>query len=197
MNGKHVMILIIIFISLDPIFALNIGIHVPEKYAEIMAGQRIYFEVDLKYPENPSRKDIGLEYDIVNKEGEIIVQSKIIKAIETQASFIDFIVIPGGTATGRYDIILQVTDYNGLNEGVRASFYVVGKETEQMTIYLILILIAIVFVGILVIINILIIKNQTKKVIYKKRKVALIFSFLLFFGVLLSANKPKVKFPWY
>jgi len=83
------------FINLTSVSALSLVVHVPEKYTDVHAGERVYFEIEVKYPENPTRKDLRLNYDIL-KDNAIISQAQVLKAIETQASFIDFIVIPEG-----------------------------------------------------------------------------------------------------
>ncbi len=84
------LILILGLLSLTFISALSVIVHVPEKYTDVVAGERFYFEIEVKYPENPSRKDLRLNYEIL-KDNEIIAQAKVLKAIETQASFMDFI----------------------------------------------------------------------------------------------------------
>ena len=53
-------IFVLIFFSLfflTSVSALDITLHVPEKYTDVQAGERFYFEIEIKYPENPSRKD--------------------------------------------------------------------------------------------------------------------------------------------
>ena len=78
----------VLFVNL--VSALSVVVHVPEKYVSVVAGERFYFEVEVKYPENPSRKDLSLEYKILTRDGDVIAQSKVLKAIETQASFFVF-----------------------------------------------------------------------------------------------------------
>ena len=131
--------------------ALSLGVHVPEKYTDVKAGERFHFEIEVKYPENPERKDLRLEYEILTIKGDLISQSKALKAIETQASFIDFIVIPGSVEGGLHTINVKVTDYESLNEEVSATFHVEGKGTDQIVIYFAIILGAIILVGILII----------------------------------------------
>ena len=136
--------------TIVPAYALSAVVHIPEKYTDVQAGERFYFEIDIKYPENPSRKDLKLNYEIL-KDDEVIAQSKLLKAIETQASFMDFIVIPESIPTGMYIINVNVTDYEDLSEDVSASFHVVGSGSEEIRIYFFLLLGAIILVGGLVI----------------------------------------------
>ncbi len=124
---KWVWIVLFLFISslisTAPASALSIVVHVPEKYTDVHAGERFYFEIEVKYPENPSRKDLRLEYEI-KKDDEIIAHSKVLKAVETQASFIDFIVIPESADDGMHIINVKISDYETLSEEVSASFHV-------------------------------------------------------------------------
>lgn len=144
---------------LSSVSALSLVVHVPEKYTDVTAGERFYFEIDVKYPENPSRKDLRLEYEILTRDGELISQSKALKAVETQASFIDFIVIPENTKSGLYIINVKVKDFETLSEEVSSSFHV-DATSDMVTLYLIVIFVAIVFVGILVVLSIALRKKR-------------------------------------
>ena len=88
------------------------------------------------------------------KEGEIIAQAKVLKAIETQASFMDFIVIPESAAKGMHIIKIQISDYEGLSEEVEASFQVISAGGKIKNYFFIL-LGAVILVGILVVIGII------------------------------------------
>ena len=143
------------FLSLASISALSIVVHVPEKYTDVQAGERFYFEIEVKYPENPSRKDLRLNYEIINEEGNIVAQSKVLKAIETQASFIDFIVIPESAEKGLHIIKIGISDYESLSEEVEASFQVISSG-GKLKLYFLILLGATILVGILVGINIVI-----------------------------------------
>ena len=157
---KYILIILLIltlnFLSLASVSALSIVVHVPEKYTDVQAGERFYFEIGVEYPENPSRKDLRLNYEILTQEGEVIAQSKILKAIETQASFIDYILIPESAETCRCNIIIKISDYGDLSEEVSTSFNIVSKKTEQIKTYFFILLAATILVGILVVINIII-----------------------------------------
>ena len=147
-------LLILSFISMAAVSALSVVVHVPEKYTDVQAGERFYFEIEVKYPENPSRKDLRLNYEIVNEENNVIAQSKVLKAIETQASFIDFIVIPESAEKGLHIIKVKISDYTDLSEEVSASFHVVSVGGKIKTYFFIL-LGAVILVGLLVVINII------------------------------------------
>ena len=143
-------IVCLFLINLASVSALSIVTHVPEKYTDVVAGERFYFEIDLNYPENPSRKDLKLNYEI-SKDGEVIAQAKVLKAIENQASFMDFIVIPESAEKGMHIIKVKISDYEILSEEVEASFQVI-KRGSEIKMYFFILLGVIVLVGILVII---------------------------------------------
>ncbi len=142
------------FLSLASVSALSVVVHVPEKYTDVVAGERFYFEIEVKYPENPSRKDLRLEYEILTQDGEVVAQSKVLKAIETQASFMDFIVIPESAGKGMHIIKIKITDYEGLSEEVEASFQIISAGSSQFRTYFFILLAVIIVVGILVVISI-------------------------------------------
>ena len=160
---KFVIIIIFLFIlnfvSIASVSALSIVVHVPEKYTDVSAGERFYFEIEVKYPENPSRKDLRLNYEILNDD-EVIAQSKVLKAIETQASFIDFIVIPESAESGLHIIKVKISDYKGLSKEVSASFHVTSAGSGQIKTYFFILLGATIFVGLLVLINIVMGKRR-------------------------------------
>lgn len=152
--------LIVLNCSIQGASALSVVVHVPEKYTAVHAGERFYFEIEVKYPENPHRKDLRLEYEIRDMDGKLLAQSKVLKAIETQASFIDFIVIPEVADTGLHIINVKVTDYESLNKEVSASFHVTGESSENMTLYLLAILVAVILVTSLSIIQLIILRKK-------------------------------------
>jgi len=135
---KFVIIIVFLFmlnlISIASVSSLSIVVHVPEKYTDVSSGERFYFEVGIKYPENSLRKDLSLNYEILDGENNVIAQSKVLKAVETQASFIDFIVIPEIAETGLHVIKVRITDDGSLSEEVEASFHVV-RRGGQLKLY--------------------------------------------------------------
>jgi|GEM_PF-1185365 len=153
------LVIFFFFISFHEAQALIISVNVPEKYTEVKAGERLYFEVEIRYPENPSRKDLRLVYKVLEGE-EIITESKFLKAVETQASFVDYMVIPESAGSGLHRIVVEITDYEELNQEVYASFNVVAQK-DEMKIYFILIMSAIVFVGLVITLQI----RRMKKII--------------------------------
>lgn len=144
-------LIVAVFVLNKSVLALNLVIHIPEKYLEVTAGDRITFELEVKYPENPSRKDLRLTYQI-KKGDEIVSESKVLKAIETQSSFMDYMVIPESLDVGTYTIANKVQDYQNLNEEVSADFRVVKGKADLMK-YIYILGVAIGIVDVLVIIE--------------------------------------------
>jgi hypothetical protein len=149
-----------ILVSMTSVSALSVVTHVPEKYTDVVAGERFYFEIEIKYPENPSRKDLRLSYEILTEEKKIIAQAKVLKAIETQASFMDFIVIPESAEKGMHIIKVKIQDYEDLSEEVEASFHVTSGSGGQIKVYFFILLGVVILVGLLVVINIVISKRR-------------------------------------
>ncbi|MDA3836385.1 MAG: hypothetical protein PF542_02070 [Nanoarchaeota archaeon] len=153
--GKLFCLLFLLLLIL-PSFAssLSVVVHVPEKYTDVSAGDRFYFAVEVKYPENPRRKDLRLEYTIITIDGELIAQSKALKAVETQASFIDFIVIPESTDSGLYLVNVEIKDYEILSEEVSSSFNIVGNKDDELKLYFMIMIGVVLFLAILVLFQI-------------------------------------------
>lgn len=136
-----------------PAYALNIAARIGDQYTEVQGGDRLYFEVDIKYPENPRRKDLRIEYQII-EDGQMIASQKVLRAVETQASFLDYIVVPKSAKGGIHDLNVIITDYDNLHEEVSATFKIL-KGIDQVTTYFFIMLGAILLVAVLVIIQIL------------------------------------------
>ncbi len=147
-----VILLFFIFISLSNVSALSITVNVPEKYNEVNAGDRFYFEISVKYPENPTRIDLRLTYEVVDKNGNIIASSKALKAVETQASFIDFIVLPDEMDFGKHDIDVSVRDYGDLSEKVGSSFNVTKNRVDTLFTLVYVLIGAVILLGILIVV---------------------------------------------
>lgn len=157
-------LLVAFLVVTKSILALNLVIHIPEKYLEVTAGERLTFELQVQYPENPSRKDLRLTYQI-KKGDEIVSESKVLKAIETQSSFMDYLTIPESLEVGTYTIVNKIADYENLNEEVSANFRVV-KGKEDLLKYIYILGVAMGVVDILVIVEFFMIlrvnKNKVK-----------------------------------
>lgn len=137
---KILFILLFLVVLLLPglALAMSITISVPAQYSEVKAGKAVFFETDVKWPENDGRKDLRIEYSVKNAGGAEVAYLKVLKAIETQASFMDTIPISESTKPGLYKIYATVSDYRNLNQEVVASFNVT-KSGGNLSTYLIII----------------------------------------------------------
>jgi len=141
----YVIVLISLLTSVQMVSALEVSISIPDKYQKVQAGERLFFEVQLKNIENAGRHDISLDY-IVKKNDVIITSRRELKAVETQASLLASIKIPEETTSGIYDIEIKIND-----EFVsQSSFFVKSSELAEVKIYLLLLTIAIIIIGILI-----------------------------------------------
>jgi len=138
---------------ISSVSAMTITVNIPEKYEEVSAGESVYFQTEVKWPENTIRKDLRIEYSIKDESGTEVAYLKVLKAIETQATFMDSITIPESTPSGLYKIYVLVGDYQNLSEEVAASFKVVGKKEDTFMIYLYIILSVVLLIAILVVIQ--------------------------------------------
>ena len=141
------------FISLSSVSAISIITHIPEKYQEVYPGERLYFEIEVKYPENPTRVDLRLNY-IIEKDGQTVAQSKALKAVETQASFMDFLILPEDAEVSLHDLRIEVRDYGDLDEEVATSFKLSKKGLDRIAIYFFIVVGIFGILGILIMIDI-------------------------------------------
>ena len=128
-------VLFFLVLTVNLTYAMTIVINIPEKYSEVYTGEKVYFETEVKWPENNERKDLRIEYTIKDKDSNTISYLKVLKAIETQASFMDSISIPESTKPGTYTIFLNVKDYGELNQEVAASFNIANKPVDSYKLY--------------------------------------------------------------
>jgi hypothetical protein len=153
---KRILIfLFILFISFVNISALTLTVDIPDKYTKVSAGERFFFTLAVKYPENPARIDLRLNYEVRNGAGELVAQSKVLKAVQTQASFIDSIVLPEDLETGFHTIDILINDYGDMNEKVGSSFHITGQETDRLTMYFFIIIGSVGLLSILIVYDLL------------------------------------------
>lgn len=168
MNFKYHIILYLVTLTVISFLsnfalAMSIDIGIPEKYSKINAGEKVYFETEVKWPENNSRKDLRIEYSVQDKNGVEVAYLKVLKAIETQASFMDSISIPENTVSGMYKINAKFNDYEDLNQEVVASFHVVNSsENLEKKLFMIIGVLGVVVLLVVIEMFILMRKNHYK-----------------------------------
>ncbi len=146
----HVFVFVVLTFLILPhsAHALNIAARISDQSTEVSGGDRLYFEVEIKYPENPRRKDLRIEYQII-ENNEIIASEKVLRAVETQASWLDYIVVPQSTKSGIKELRVIIEDYEVLHQEVSATFKVL-KGKNQVGTYFFILLGAILLVAMLV-----------------------------------------------
>jgi hypothetical protein len=154
MKGLLVTLFLFVFV-ISSVSALTIEVHVPEKYNEVIAGERMYFEMAVKYPENPTRVDLRFVYQILDANDNVIAESKTLKAIETQASFIDYIILPDIMDFGMHKIEIQLSDYGDVAETAGASFHVTKNRLDALFTIVYALIGAVVFLLLLIVIVLL------------------------------------------
>ena len=138
------------FNAIEYASALSLSVNIPDKYSEVTAGDKFYFELVIKYPENLGRVDLRFEYKVFDSDESLIAQAKVLKAVETQASFIDSISIPSSVKNGVYFLEIKILDYSELDEDISASFHVVSLQNDKLQLYFIILICVVIFISLLV-----------------------------------------------
>ena len=149
------------------VYALSVSVSVPERYATVKAGERLYFELSIKYPENRVRKDLRLTYTLLHGES-VLAQSKVLRAIETQASFIDYMVVPENVDMGLYTVRVMIEDYENLHKETETTFTVVPNVNKVARLFGVLVLFGITVVILLLIVQIMYTRSRWKKMLYNR-----------------------------
>lgn len=158
---KIILIILIVLSIPKTSRALNAAVHIPDKYTDVQPGDQLYFQLDVKYPENPTRIDLRLNYAIADESGKTIAEAQVLKAVETQSSFMDYLAIPEDASPGIHKINISIRDYGKLNENAGASFQVSSNKMERSTIYFIISMSSVFLLAVLVVFD-----------LFKKRKIS-------------------------
>ena len=113
-----------------PAAAMAVTVHISDHSTRVTPTHHIDYDVDIKYPENTSLKDLRITAEL--KQGnEIIASAKSLRAVETQLSFVDHIAVPQNTKKGNVELTILVEDYAGLHQEASATFRVTGSDPAQ------------------------------------------------------------------
>ncbi len=115
-------------------FAISVDVEILGEQSIVRAGEKIYFIVNVKYPENSTRKDLRIEYTI-QENGKEIARQKVLRAVETQSSFAENITLPRESEAGMHTLNVLVTDYADLHGEVLTSFRVLSSGMERWEVY--------------------------------------------------------------
>jgi hypothetical protein len=134
-----------------PAHAASVTVDIPESYATVTAGERLYFQVNFLYPENDRRRDFRISYHIWEGETEV-ASAEFLKAVETQASFTDYTVIPEIAKSGLHTLQVDIYDDTGkaVAQKVYRSFQV-KAQYDWLTTYFSILLAAILAVGLVIV----------------------------------------------
>lgn len=146
------------YVAPTPASALSIAARVADQSTEAAPMDRVYFDVEIKYPENLTRKDLRITAEL-KQNGSIIATAKSLRAVETQTSFLDYIVVPESAKTGTTELNVVVEDYEGLKKEVSSTFQVVGGG-DKLQLYFFVLLGAIVAIGIAVSLQIMLVLRR-------------------------------------
>ncbi|HVT75222.1 MAG TPA: hypothetical protein VHD69_02315 [Candidatus Paceibacterota bacterium] len=125
--------------------ASSVAVYIPEKYTEVHAGERMYFQIEALFPENPYRQDFQISYRVL-EGSRIIADAEFVKAIETQASFVDFVIIPEEAEEGRHTIEVWISSA-GENPAKASASFMVDTDFDWIAVYAGIILAAVLAVG--------------------------------------------------
>lgn len=133
-NIKIFFLLMVMLFYMCDVFAISIVSRILERYQGVYPEERVYFQVEVKYPESPTMADLRFNY-IVEKNGNVAAESKVLKAFETQVSFMDFLILPQDSEVNLHDSRIEVRDYGDLSEEVSTSFKFSKKGFDRIAIY--------------------------------------------------------------
>lgn len=117
--------------------AITAKLMISPRNLEVNSGDKVFFELEVLYPENTERKDLRIEYQITN-EDTVVAHSKSLRAIETQASFSDYLTIPQSAEAGIYHLSAKIQDYATLSAETSTTFHVKEMRNELQLYFLIL-----------------------------------------------------------
>ncbi|MBT3642749.1 hypothetical protein HN604_02240 [archaeon] len=163
MKNSAILVLAILLMSIPSALAISITMHVQEEYTTVQTGEKLYYDVEVKYPENPlgNREDVTFTIQIISNE-EVIAESKLLKAIETQISFTDYILIPETAKSGQATIKVQVENFDALSEDIQTTFYITKNSENDFKYYFKILLIVIILIGAIIIAEIYYFRKRRK-----------------------------------
>lgn len=137
-----------------PASAASVSVDIPESYTSVKAGERIYFQIEFLYPENPRRRDFRISYT-VSQDANVLASASFLKAVETQASFTDYAVLPDTAQPGQYVVTITIMDDTGATvaSGVSASFDVTS-DFDWARLHFYVLLAAIIIMGLFIMVEI-------------------------------------------
>src|SRR3989339_809481 len=63
---KNIFLFLLLICFINFVSSLSLDLSIPKEYSEVVSGESVYFQINVKYPENTLRQDLVLEYKILN-----------------------------------------------------------------------------------------------------------------------------------
>jgi len=142
---KNIFLFLLLICFINFVSSLSLDLSIPKEYSEVVSGESVYFQINVKYPENTLRQDLVLEYKILDENGKVLARLETLKAIETQFSLFESIVVPKDLVSGMYVLNVQVSSGGILMNEINTSFNVVDEKESLLVIFLIIFLGAVIF----------------------------------------------------
>lgn len=116
--------------------SFNLEVEIPETYEEVLAGENIWFTTKLLNLGNKDRMDVTLKYEILDINRQLKSSKSETVAVETQASFVGSLKVPGSLEKGLYflKVILVTVDSEQDVSEAETSFNVIKEETRNQII---------------------------------------------------------------
>lgn len=142
-------------------FGMSVSVSISDTNLVVRAGDRLYFTGDIKYPENTTRQDLRIKYEVLQHQ-KVLAESNVLKAIETQMQFLDYIVIPISIQSGSAELRMTISDYGALHNAVSASFEAV-EGNDQVRLYIFIIVMFVLCTSVASMIAIYFVKNTHRE----------------------------------
>lgn len=113
--------------------AFNLEVELPESYAEVPAGENLWFTTKVVNLANQERIDITLTYDILDPTKQMVASKSETMAVETQASFVANINLPKNLKDGLYYLRTTLSSPFGESQA-ETSFNVAEEEPKAWII---------------------------------------------------------------
>lgn len=156
MKGKFIFVFVFIFIffCFELISSLDIIVSFPSE-PEVKAGDKIYFEVDVRYPENFERKDLYIIHSVKDMSGKEVLTFQSLRAIQNRISFVDYVFIPSNFETGNYIFEIDVNDGEKNLGQSKLSFFVLNEDEINFKQAFYILFASMIFIAFLVILDII------------------------------------------
>ena len=135
----------------------------PSQYQIVQPGNPVYVQTSVQWPENPGRVDLTVQYSVEDRHGNEVAYLQALHAIETQASFLDSVVIPAGTKSGLYTVYENITVPGNFSQTVASSFTVGESSQSTFQFYIFVMLGVVLLIAVLVLAELFVMMKKRKK----------------------------------